>query len=91
MTDKIFAEGIYFSAPNEKAPDFVKGKLSFKVLDAIKFLEANVNNAGYVNCDIKESKGGKIYVELNTFKVEKPESLKEETQEESNLDDSVPF
>lgn len=83
--EKQFAKGIYAELPSEKAPSFIKMKLSFKVADAAAFLAEHENNAGYVNCDVKESKDGKIYVELNDFKPKKPESL-EETGESS-----VPF
>lgn len=66
MADKTFAEGIYFQK-REKAPEWIVGSLSFKVPEAIAFLEKHRNNGGYVNIDIKESKGGKYYCELNTY------------------------
>jgi hypothetical protein len=77
MADKIFADGLIYKAPRENAPEFVKGSLSFKVDEFIKFLEANNTNGGWVNVDIKLSQGGKLYCELNTYKPEKTDSLKE--------------
>ena len=68
MADKIFADGIRFERRPEKAPEWVKGKISFKVDDAIKFLTENKNDRGWVNLDLKQSKDGKLYLELNTFK-----------------------
>ena len=70
--DKIFTTGLVFKLPSEKAPDFVKGKLSIKVDEFTAWLQGHVNNNGWVDIDIKESKGGKIYCELNTYKPERP-------------------
>lgn len=85
MAEKTFAEGIYYEAPSDKAPAWVKGKLSFKVADAVKFLQANENNAGYCNVDILEGKSGKVYTALNDYKPEKPEAFKDDGSS------SVPF
>ena len=67
MDDIIFADGIIFKKPSPNAPDFVIGKLSFKVEEAIQFLQSSEDN-GWVNCDIKVSKAGKAYVSLDTWK-----------------------
>ncbi len=71
MADKIFADGIRFEKPREGAPEFVKGKLSFKVEEAVAFLKGNVNDKGWVNLDLKKSKEGKLYLELNTYGLDK--------------------
>lgn len=68
----IFAEGFSFKR-NEKAPDFVVGKVSAKVDDAITFLKTRQKN-GWVNMDIKLSKGGKYYMELDTWVSENNEA-----------------
>ena len=44
----------------------------------IPFLQAHENNAGYVNCDVKESREGKLYVELNAYKKGDSSVVKEE-------------
>ena len=64
--EKVFAEGVFFSKPREGAPDFIKGNVS---LDArvIDFYNKHKNNGGYVNLDLKESKGGKLYLEVNEW------------------------
>ena len=72
MAEKQFADGLRFELPGEKAPAWVKGKISIKADAFIKFLEANKNERGWVNLDVKESKGGNIYVELNTYSSQKP-------------------
>tara|TARA_R110001632_G_scaffold50941_1_gene126887 strand:- start:20209 stop:20481 length:273 start_codon:yes stop_codon:yes gene_type:complete len=64
-TEKIFAEGFSFKR-RENAPEFVIGRQSIKVDEAIAFLMANVKN-GWVNLDIKLSQSGKYYMELDTW------------------------
>jgi len=66
--DKIFAKGFSFKR-NDNAPEFVVGKLSIKADEAIQFIKENSSN-GWVNLDIKKSKEGKFYIELDTFKKE---------------------
>jgi len=64
--NKIFAKGFYFKKP-ATAPNFVVGQISIKSAEAIEFIEQNKNNAGYVNLDIKQSRDGKYYIELNKY------------------------
>jgi hypothetical protein len=66
MADKVFTEGMIIKAPHQNAPSFVKLKLSFKAEDFRKFLNDNAKN-GWVNVDVKESKDGKLYGELDTY------------------------
>jgi hypothetical protein len=68
MAEKIFAEGLHYELPSQGAPDFVKGKLSVRVADFIEFLKAHVNERGFVNIDIKQSRGGNYYCELNEYR-----------------------
>jgi hypothetical protein len=63
----VFADGFIFKRPREGAPEFVKGALSIKVDEAIAFLQKH-NNAGWVNLDLKNSQGGKLYLQLNDWK-----------------------
>jgi len=65
--DPVFADGFIFKRPREGAPEFVKGALSIKVDEAIAFLQKH-NNAGWVNLDLKNSQGGKLYLQLNDWK-----------------------
>lgn len=77
MTDeKIFADGFVFKR-NENAPEFVVGRLSLKIDEAVAFVKANQNN-GWINLDIKQARSGNFYVELDTFKpTEKKEAPKQ--------------
>ena len=65
--EPTFADGMIFKRPNEGAPDFVKGALSIKVDEAIAFLQKH-NSGGWVNLDLKNSQGGKLYLQLNDWK-----------------------
>ena len=67
MADKIFINGMFANKPHQNAPSFVKASVSINADDFIPFLEQNKNRTGYVNIDIKESKGGNYYAELNTW------------------------
>lgn len=77
--EKIWAKGIRFEKPKAGLPEFIKGKLSFKVDDAIQFLNEHKDERGWVNLDLKKSKEkGTLYLELNTYK--------KKTQEDSDED-----
>jgi hypothetical protein len=63
--DKIFADGFSFKR-QENAPDFVVGRLSMKVEDAIAFMKKHAK-AGWINFNIKTARSGNHYVELDTY------------------------
>tara|TARA_R110000796_G_scaffold45496_2_gene110027 strand:- start:6334 stop:6624 length:291 start_codon:yes stop_codon:yes gene_type:complete len=63
--DKIFATGFSFKR-NANAPEFVVGKQSIKVDEAVAFLQANQKN-GWVNLEVKQAKNGNFYMELDTW------------------------
>lgn len=71
--EKIFADGFVFKR-NENAPDFVVGRLSMKVDEAIAFIKKN-EKSGWTNLSIKQARSGNYYVELDTFEA-KNDSLK---------------
>lgn len=98
MSDKIFGEGIFFNRPNPKAPTFVKGTVSLKMDQLAPFMVKHVNESGYVNLVLKESKGGKLYFELGSWtktikdetKPPKKEPMIEYPKQDINPDD-IPF
>jgi len=63
--DKIFAEGFSFKR-QENAPDFVIGRLSMKVDEAIEFMKTH-EKKGWVNLNIKTARSGNPYIELDTY------------------------
>ena len=86
QTEKVFADGFIFKR-KENAPEFVVGSMSIKVDEAMAFLAQN-ETKGWVNLDVKLSKGGKYYVELDTWKP-KTEKVIEKVSEEPAAD--LPF
>ena len=87
MTDNVFIEGMMYKPPRENAPDFVKGSISVKLKDFFEFAKKNQND-GWLNIDMKVSKGGKLYFALNTWKPEKKEGWDSDTGTGS---DQIPF
>lgn len=82
--DKVFADGFIFKR-SENAPDWVIGKISVKVEDAVKFLNNNTKN-GWVNLNVNQSQNGKFYIELDTW--EKAQSSQSTPAKNS---DDLPF
>jgi len=86
--EKIFADGFLFKR-NEKAPDFVVGSISVKVEEATAFLKRHAKN-GWVNLQVKNSQGGKYYIELDTFEP-KAQTQAPAQQSEPVNDGTLPF
>ena len=69
--NKIFIEGIYLNKVNDNAPEFIKANISIHVQKLISWLATNQKYAdekGYIKLVGKESKQGKRYFELDTYK-----------------------
>jgi len=76
----VFPQGIIFKKPREGVPDYVKGHLSFKVDEAVLFLQQHANNGGG-NIDIKLSANKKLYLQLNEWKKEIPPAPAKELED----------
>ena len=65
-----FVPGLFIKPPHERAPDFVKASISIKVEDLGKWLreQYKAGKTDWINIDVKESKGGKWYAAVSTFK-----------------------
>ena len=87
--ETIFADGFIFKR-KENAPEFVVGSQSIKVEEAIAFLQANQKN-GWVNLDIKQSKGGKYYCQLDTWQPKSKGEKKDVMEVVSEKSDELPF
>jgi len=87
--DKVFADGIYFNR-KDNAPSFAIGKLSFKLEEAISFLQAN-SKKGWVNLNINQSQNGKYYIELDTWEATSKPVFKGESPTNSNTSTDLPF
>lgn len=79
--EKIFADGFVFKrqekntaliplAPTE-SNHFVLGRLSMKTEDAVAWLKEHTNKDGWVSINIKQSRGGNFYCDLDTWEPEK--------------------
>ena len=77
--EKQFAKGFIFKR-NENAPEWAVGKLSIKAQEAIQFINEK-NNGGWVNLEIKKSKEGKFYIELDTYEAKPKVEIKEVKEE----------
>lgn len=68
MSDIEFPQGMMWKEPRQGAPDYVRGSVSIKREELIEWLS---NREGeWVNLDLKESKGGKVYFSVNDWKPE---------------------
>lgn len=67
--ETVFVDGLIVKSKHENAPDFIKCHLSLKVDELKRFLDEH-QDKGWVNVDVKESKGGKLYAQLNDWKPE---------------------
>lgn len=68
MNDIEFVGGLIVKAPHDNAPDFVKASISIRTADLAKWLALHAGEE-WVNVDVKESKGGKWYAAVNTYKL----------------------
>lgn len=78
MEEKLFADGFSFKR-NENAPEFVAGRLSIKVDDAVNFMKKHQKN-GWINLNVKKARTGNFYLELDTYTPKGGESATEAKQ-----------
>lgn len=91
MADDIeFVNGLIVKAPHANAPDFVKAAISIKVADLTEWLSGR--DEEWINIDVKESRGGKWYVAVSTFKPKQQQEQKPGANvPASEYDDDIPF
>ena len=93
--EKIFADGFSFKR-QENAPDFVIGRVSIKVDDAITFMRKH-EKGGWVNLNAKYGRSGNPYMELDAYEPKKQDSdtPKSEAPKKkdaiSSANDDLPF
>lgn len=86
--EKEFVDGLFAKAPHPNAPDFVKMKLSIKRADLGNWLRGKSDE--WINLDVKESKGGKLYVSVDNFKPEQ-QSQSAPAPVNDDFSDDIPF
>jgi len=94
--EKTFADGFSFKR-NEKAPEFVIGRISIKVDDAIAFMKKHEKN-GWVNINAKYARSGNAYMELDTFEAKSTAPVQKEQpktkatpKKKDEVEDELPF
>ena len=89
---KIFVDGMIFDRPNEKAPEWVKGKISINTKNFAEWLK-QYSTKEWLNIDLKLSQNtGKLYLELNTYEPKQviPEVNKTISEHfEENIEDDI--
>jgi len=68
--EKEFVDGMIVKKPKEQAPDFIKAGISFKLDEFAAWVgQWKKNNPGkeWLNIEVKESKGGKYYAEVDNW------------------------
>jgi hypothetical protein len=64
--DTQFIQGLIVKAPHERAPEYVKAKLSIKREELIAWLQQQ--SGEWINADVKVSRGGKWYCAVDEWK-----------------------
>ncbi len=64
-----FISGLLVKEPHERAPEYVKARLSIKREELIAWLSAQ--DGEWINADIKEARTGKWYVAVDDWKPER--------------------
>lgn len=68
MSTKKFINGLIVKAPNDRAPEYVKARLSIKREELIAWLQSEPGE--WINADIKVSQGGKWFAAVDDWKPE---------------------
>ena len=104
MSDIEFVNGLIVKAPKSGAPDYIKASISIKRDDLLDWL--GDRDGDWINIVVKESKGGKWYCAVDTWKPNSDSQSDRPQRQESKLareasfadapapsfaDDEIPF
>jgi len=105
MSDVKFIGGLTFKAKHPNAPEYVICKGSIKREDLIAWLSSEQGD--WINFDVKESKGGKLYAAVDDWKPnqgggtssrrggqeqrERPQRATNQPPMDDFADDNIPF
>ena len=90
MAETIFADGISVFVPNAKAPEFIKLDVSINPEQLAAWARDNkqyITDRGFLKLQVKESKKGTLYIDVNTFVPQKQEAQKQPSGEAYPMDD----
>ena len=82
MSDKVFAKGMYAKVVTSKFGNIQK--VSVNVQQFMEWLSEQEHPNGYVNLEIKTSKEGKQYVQVDTWK---PDASKQQSPQQAPMVD----
>lgn len=92
MNDPQFVDGMIAKKPHENAPDFIKCALAVKRKELIEWLENH--GTEWINIDVKESKKGSWYAQVNDYKPQNQEEIPtidlDNVNDNLTLDDGTP-
>lgn len=97
MSEKNFVSGMFFREPSPRAPEWVKGQISIRVSEFTEWYKKNSQGEEWLNLDVKESKGKKLYIELSTYKKgqarakPEPEPDTDMFEKKEILESDIPF
>ena len=103
MSDPKFINGLIVKAPNERAPEYIKARISIKREELIEWLQQQ--DGEWINADIKVSQNGKWYAAVDDWKPNQgngtprrsgPETTQQpqratDSQQDDFDSDSIPF
>lgn len=86
MAEKQFVDGLWVKEKNENVPEWIKMRLLANRIQLIDWLQSQTEK--WIEIDIKESKAGKLYCAVNTWK---PENSIPSESNSTNGDVEIPF
>lgn len=93
--EQKYISGLFVYPPHERAPDFVKGKLSVNAEKLSEWLIANkglASEKGFISIDLKAGRDGKWYAQVNEWKPEDRKEVSAPVVSEEIPDESqIPF
>ena len=94
MSDIQFPSGLIVKPPHERAPEYVKAKISIHRARLIAWLQQQEGE--WVNLDVKASRDGKWYAAVDDWKPSQEKAAKSPARHSAKApdgfdDDSVPF
>lgn len=77
MSETIFPDGLSVFEPNAKAPEFIKATIYInppKFYEWARLNKKYLSEKGYLKFNIKKSQKGTLYIDLDTWKPDNPQS-----------------
>lgn len=95
--EKILPKGIRFFQKHEKAPEFVLGTLIISLNELVQFCKDNpsllseYNGQKQLKLQVKKSKGGNLYADIDTYKPGQSAPEPSPTANKEQPGDDLPF